>query len=131
MKLKMLYMFECEALEEFDVAVSNLIALEELDFGTCQGIENDPEKFFQPDENENIKIESCRLRNSKHYFCPPNIVITAKCDEIISPPSMLQERDHNGLGELTTTLFSPISVGYHLETCVAITFLRIFSIFTN
>ena len=29
-------MFECEALDEFPVGVSNLVALEELHFSTCR-----------------------------------------------------------------------------------------------
>ena len=38
-------MFECEALEEFPLGVSNLLALEELHFATCQALKTIPESF--------------------------------------------------------------------------------------
>ena len=56
-------------------------------------------------------------------------MIIAKCDELSSSSSMLQEGDHNEWGEPTSTLFSTISVGYHLGLCVARTFLPVFFIF--
>ena len=92
-------------------------------------IDKDPGKLSQLDEIENIKIESCRLRNSNQHFCPPLLVIIAKCDELSSSSSMLQEGDHNERGEPTSTLFSTISVGYDLGLCVTITFLHVFSFF--
>ena len=38
-------MFECEALEEFPLGVSNLIALEELNFAGCRILKGIPESF--------------------------------------------------------------------------------------
>jgi hypothetical protein len=50
----MLRIFECEALEEFPVGVSNLVALEELYIARCRALER-PGKLWQLDETENIE----------------------------------------------------------------------------
>ena len=67
------------------------------------------------------KNRHCGLNNSKQHSSPPLLVIITKCDELISAPSMLQEGGNN---KPTTTLFSPVSVGYHLKLCVPITFYK-------
>ena len=41
-KLKILHMFECEALEEFPFGVGNLLALEELSFAACRALKRIP-----------------------------------------------------------------------------------------
>jgi hypothetical protein len=47
-------MYECEALEEFPVGVSNLVALEELHFGTCRALKRIPESFANLTKLKNI-----------------------------------------------------------------------------
>jgi hypothetical protein len=47
-------MFACEALEEFPVGVSNLVALEDLNFATCGALKRIPESFANLTKLKNI-----------------------------------------------------------------------------
>jgi Leucine-rich repeat (LRR) protein len=64
-KLKMLRMYECEALEEFPVGVSNLVALEELHFGACRTLKAIPECFGNLTKLKILRMYECEaLRSS-------------------------------------------------------------------
>ena len=58
-KLKILYMFDCDALEEFFLCVSIILALEDLNFVTCQALKTIPESFGNLTKLKILHIFEC------------------------------------------------------------------------
>ena len=65
-KLKVLSMFECEALEDFPLGVSNLSALEKLNFARCRALKTIPKSFCNLKGLKMLRMFECGALEELH-----------------------------------------------------------------